>query len=187
MTNPQKTRKELQNERKANDDLLDVSSEKLLENKLELNKANQDIFKAQSSIFSNVTEEKQKEIASTLENNDNKISYIQDEINKLPIEGAKSEITETHLNRSNTNAWTECNSKIRDILGSKVDDLGQNYKELVEKRDALDETSKSLTDNHLQLLNKDIEIENLIESRGSLVEDFADTSVDMPSYTDPED
>lgn len=187
MTNTQKTKKELLIEKKANDDLLDVSSDQIKDNKSNIEKTYNEIIAEQCSAIPNLPEEKKTEMADIFGQCYNKIDYLKTEISKLNIDDAKSEITETLLNRSITNTYIENTKKWQDVLGPIANELGQNYKELVQKLDGLDETNKTLVDNHLELTNKNIELNKSIDNKGSLLEDFADTSVNMPSYMDPED
>lgn len=187
MTSSEKTKKELLMEKKANDDLLEDSSNNVSDNKLNIQKVFAEITTQQSLSVSNLSDEKKSEMASIMLETSKKIEYLRAEINKLDFDDAKSEITETLLNRSISDTLIESTKKREDVLGPIVNELGQSYKELVEKRDGLNETGKALVDNHLQLVNKNIEINKSIENKGSLVEDYADTSVDMPSYMDPDD
>lgn len=185
MTGPQKTKKELLIEKKANDDLLDVSSNNVADNRLNVQKAYAEIITQQSLSSSNLPTEKRIEMNSILLETSKRIDYLNTEINKLDVDDAKSEITETLLKRSINDALIEATKKREDVLGPI--ELGQNYKQLVEKMHDLDETGKSLVDNHLELVNKNIEINKSIDNIGSLVKDYADTSVNMPSYMDPDD
>lgn len=187
MGDTQKIIQRLLDERKTNDESLKVSAAKMLENKMAVIEASKKMLITQV-ISPNVSEEKKAEVMAKQIEVIHQVTYINGEIVKLSSNDPKSEITRTHLNRNAVDIWTECTRKTEDILGPMVDQLGQGYKDLVKQRNDMDEQGKAIVNDHLQLVNKGIEIDNKLESnQGSLIDDYADPNQDQPGYMDPED
>lgn len=166
-----------------------VSSEILYTNYRVTKLVNNKINEIQIGHLNNLSEDKQKaaavEYATTLLHN----RSINNLVDSLDIDNPTTEPTETRLNRFKLEREIEASNIVENILQEVVRDLGPEYNRLKKVREYLDNRNNQLIEQHIDLVNKGIEIDRLIEkdNGGSLVEDYADTSAEMPSYMNPED
>lgn len=109
----------------------------------------------------------------------------------LDIEDATTEPTEMRLNRVNLENKIETSKRIGNMLSFTANDLGPEHKRLFELRENLSMANENLVNKHIDNVNVGIELEKEIKKEenrgGSLIDDYADTSTEMPSYMDPED
>lgn len=110
-------------------------------------------------------------------------------INNLDIDDPSTEPTEIRLDRIKLEREVETSTKIGNILTHVVGDLGPDYNRLKRIREHLVNRNRILTEQHIDHVNTGLELDTLIENnnRGSLIEDYANPSMEMPSYMDPED
>jgi hypothetical protein len=109
-------------------------------------------------------------------------------INSLDINDPLTEPTEIRLDRIKLENDVETSRRIGNILSQVAGNLGPEHDRLKRIREFLVNRNSMLTEQHIDHVNTGLELERLIENNsGSLVEDYANTSAEMPSYMDPED
>ena len=78
--------------------------------------------------------------------------------------------------------------KVENIITRTLGDFDSYYNWLKRLRENALDRNKILREQHIDHVKTGIELNKLIEnSQGSLIDDYADTSTEMPSYMDPED
>ena len=116
-------------------------------------------------------------------------TMINEFINNLDIDDPTTESTEVRLDRIKLEKEVDTTNKAGNILDFVVGDLGPEYNKLKTIRQHLFNRNRMLTEQHIDNVNTGIELDKLIDNNksGSLIEDFANPSAEMPSYMDPED
>jgi hypothetical protein len=166
-----------------------ISDETLLINTQVTKMVNNKINAIQDSSFNNLLPH-QKSVAmdQVIENYTNRV-VINQFIDSLDMNNPLTEPTEIRLDRVKLENEVETSRRIGNILSHVVGNLGPEHDRLKRIREFLINRNSMLTEQHIDHVNTGLEIEKSIEenNRGSLVEDYANTSTEMPSYMDPED
>jgi hypothetical protein len=165
-----------------------ISDDTLIINTQVTKMVNNKINAIQVSHYNNLLPH-QKAVAmdQVIENSSNR-EVINQFINSLDINNPITEPTEIRLDRIKLENDVETSRRIGNILSHVVGNLGPEHDRLKRIREFLVNRNSMLTEQHIDHVNTGLELERLIENnRGSLVEDYANTSTEMPSYMDPED
>ena len=140
------------------------------------------------SHFNNMLPHQQAVAMDQVVENFSSRAVINQFINSLNINNPVTEPTEIRLDRIKLENDVETSRRIGNILTQVMGDLGPEYNRLKAIREYLVSRNSILTEQHIDHVNTGLELDKLIENnRGSLVEDYANTSTEMPSYMDPED
>jgi hypothetical protein len=166
----------------------EISDDTLIMNSQVTNMVNHKINEIQVSYYNNLLPH-QKAVAmdQVVENFSNR-AVLNQFINSLDINNPVTEPTEIRLDRIKLENDVETSRRIGNILSQVVGNLGSEHDRLKRIREFLVSRNSMLTEQHIDHVNTGLELDKLIENnRGSLVEDYANTSTEMPSYMDPED
>lgn len=108
--------------------------------------------------------------------------------NTLDIDDPSTELLEMRFDRLKIESKTASSIKVENIIKAVLGDFGPHYNWLKELREQSNDRNRMLIDQHVDNVKAGLELDNLIEnSRDSLIDDYANTSTEMPSYMDPED
>ena len=178
----------LESLRVINDDQKRVSDELLTTNSGITKMVNSRILEVQAHYFNNLSSNQQQAVIDEISKERYHNAGLSDLIELLDINNPVTEPTEIRLDREKLSNSSETTRKIGNLLDLVVGDLGRYYNTLTRSRDYLDSRNALLTEQHIDNINTGIEIDKEIEkNRGSLIDDYADTSTEMPSYIDPDD
>jgi hypothetical protein len=174
--------------REINSKQKEISDDTLIINTQVTKKVNNKINEIQVSYFNNLLPH-QKAVAMDQEvKNLNNKSVINQFINSLDTNDPITEPTEIRLDRIKLENDMETSRRIGNILSQVVGNLGPEHDRLKIIREHLVNRNSMLTEQHIDHVNTGLELDRLIENnRGSLVEDYANPSAEMPSYMDPDD
>lgn len=166
----------------------EVSDETLSLNTQVVKMVNRKINNIQFNNINNLHPHQRAAVVDELADNATNRAITNDFINSLSTDDPSTEPTEIRLDSHNLEKEVETSRRIGNIISFIVGDLGPEYKRLKTVREHLLSRNRLLTEQHIDHVNTGLEIEKLIDNnKGSLIDTYADTSAEMPSYMDPED
>jgi hypothetical protein len=116
--------------------------------------------------------------------------HLQSSINNIDWDDPESEITEVELIEQKVANRNTINRKIGNILTERGFEADQKTGLMKNASAWLLGRNKSLTKQYVECVKNDLELEKELNKRtesSSLLDDFADPSLEQPSHMDPED
>ena len=117
-------------------------------------------------------------------------NHLQSSINNIDWDEPKAEITEVELIEQKVANRNAINRKIGDILTQCGHESDQKTNLMRNASAWLLGRNKSLTKQYVECVKNDLELEKELNKKkesSSLLDDFADPSLEQPSHMDPED
>lgn len=140
------------------------------------------------SKFDQLPPEQKNEVINELQTDAGYTSMISQATRGLNIDDPNTEPLEMGLDGLKLEQKVITSIKIENIIKRTLGDFDPYYNWLTRLRQDGLNRNKMLREQHIENVKAGIELNRLIEnSEGSLIDDFANTSTEMPSYMDPED
>ena len=179
---------------KAHEDL-SSSDEKWGQNNILLNDTNNKIDKKLREVIPNANEFVREELASAAASKKVRDERHFEQMQELDRNDPHSEPRNMELDKLKSDNRTNFTDYAKTLLApyipagmqEELDRLFGQRDSLKDKQEELRQEHLSNVNKHLELLNEKSDDDSSSERKGSLVDDFADTSTEHPSHMDPED